>query len=323
MDLSVLIANRNGRALLRDCIESINRGTREISFEIVVIDNASSDGSREMLEWDFPAVQVVRSETALGYGASHNLGFRHSRGEYVLILNNDMIVGDGALDKMMRRARAGDRVGMVGCRLRNSDGSLQPSCGRDGTVLRTIADDVFPFRTPFERLGIREWMREWSHDRERFVEVIQGSCMLLPRSVFEAVGGFDESFHFFREEFDLCRRVRDAGYQVLFYPDAEIVHLGGQSMKSIPVDAMEYFFDSRYKYFKKHSGPIAACAVVASGFIGVVARLIAWEVRSRLRPGDVDHALRARGKYRHISAWFFGRPRPWFSSGNVGDSELC
>jgi hypothetical protein len=279
----------------------------------VVVDNGSTDGSRAMLRDEFPEVRVVANETPRGYGASHNQGFGASRGRYFLVLNNDMTVCDGALDAMIERMGRGDGIGLLGCRLRNPDGSVQVSCGRESSVLRMVADDLIPAAVPVEWLGLREWMREWGHDVEREVAVVQGSCMMLPRDVFESAGGFDEGFEFFREEYDLCRRVRMLGRRVLFFPDAEIVHFGGQTMKTIPLPAFQKFVESRYKYFAKYWGRGAARAVTCSAFVGAAIRWATWEAVGVLHLRSARLTSEKRALYRTIVPWFFNGVRPWFS----------
>jgi len=310
VDLTVSMANRNGKGFLRDCLDTIRAGTRRTSYEVIVIDNDSTDGSREMLRDEYPEVRVIANEIPRGYGASHNQGFEASRGHYFLILNNDMTVHDGALDAMVARIREDAAIGLLGCRLRNPDGTLQVSCGRESSVLRMMADDLLPARVPAERLGLREWMRDWAHDAERDVDVVQGSCMLLPREVFEEVGKFDESFEFFREEFDLCRRVKMSGRRVVFFPGAEIVHYGGQTMKTIPIPAYQTFFESRYKYFIKYRSRAAAAAVMCSAFVGISARLAAWSVMRAVR-GDEAEVRNKQKLYAAMVPWFFSAARPW------------
>ncbi len=309
VDLTISIANRNGKDFLRGVLDTIKAGTRTISYEVVVIDNASTDGSREMLRDEYPEVRLVLNETPRGYGASHNQGYEASVGRYFLILNNDMTVDDGALDAMVARIREDASIGLLGCRLRNPDGTLQTSCGREASILRMIADDFLPARVPVEKLGLREWMRDWAHDVERDVDVVQGSCMLLPREVFGEVGQFDESFEFFREEFDLCRRVKLSGRRVLFFPGAQIVHFGGQTMKTIPIPAYQTFFESRYKYFIKYSNKPAALAVMCSAFVGITARLAGWSVLRAVR-GD-GNARDKQKLYAAMVPWFFSSARPW------------
>lgn len=313
VDLTVSMANRNGKHFLRGCLDTIRAGTHRISYEIIVIDNASTDGSREMLRDEYPEVRVIENESPRGYGASHNQGYEASKGRYFLILNNDMTVDDGALDAMVARIREDASIGLLGCRLRNPDGSLQISCGRESSVLRMLADDLLPARVPAERLGLREWMRNWAHDVERDVDVVQGSCMLLPREVFGEVGQFDESFEFFREEFDLCRRVKLSGRRVVFFPGAQIVHFGGQTMKTIPIPAYQTFFESRYKYFVKYRSRAAAIVVTCSAFIGISARFAAWSALRAIR-GNAEGVRDKQQLYAAMVPWFFEPTRPWARS---------
>jgi GT2 family glycosyltransferase len=313
VDLSISIANRDRSDLLRDCIESIRKSTHRISYEIIVVDNASSDGSAAMLRERFPEVTVIESSEPRGYGASHNQGYAASRGRYFLILNNDMVVHDGAFDVMHERISRDDSIGLIGCRLRNPDGTLQISCARESTVSRTIASDLMPGVGLMETLGLREWMSSWAHDEERAVDVVQGSCMMLPRALIEQIGLFDEQFEFFREEFDLCRRVRLAGKKVWFTPAGEITHFGGQTMKSYRAEAQQTYFESRYKYFRKHFGRGRASIAAASAMTGTMLRFEAWTIASLL-PGARGKQARERARFfRGMARWFFGAARPWAS----------
>jgi len=311
VDLSISIANRDRKDLLKDCIDSIRSGTRVISYEIIVVDNGSSDGSVEMMRERFPEAKLIVNRVPRGYGASHNQAYAESTGRYFLVLNNDMIVHEGAMDIMHRRISRGDGVGLLGCRLLNPDGTLQTSCARESTLLRMIAADLAPGFLPLERIGLREWMSEWAHNTEREVDLVQGSCMMLPREVIENVGLFDEQFEFFREEFDLCRRVRLGGYKVLFTPEAQIVHFGGQTMKSYRAEAQQTYYESRYKYFRKHHGKGAASIVALSAFVGTIVRLAAWSLASVLPGGRGRKARQRLHFFAGMTHWFFAPARPW------------
>ncbi len=312
VDLTVSIANRNGREFLRGCIESIRSGTARVRYEVVVVDNASTDGSCEMLRSEFPEVRIVANETPRGYGASHNQAFAVSRGRYFLVLNNDMVVHAGAFDAMFERMERNDGIGVLGCRLHNPDGTLQASCSRESTLLRILVEDLAPQGPFLERLGLQQRMRSWAHDVECDINVVQGSCMFMPRGVFDAVGRFDEQFDFFREEHDLCRRVKASGWRVVFFPGATITHFGGQTMKKIPQAALQAGFDSRYKYFAKHNGPFAATVVLCSAFTGVVLRWLSREAISMLRLArDPKDARIQAAIYRGTVKWFFEPARPW------------
>jgi len=316
IDLTISIANRNGREFLRACLSSIRETTRHSRYEIVVVDNASTDGSLEMLREEFPEVLVVANETARGYGASHNQGFAAGQGRYFLVLNNDMIVLPCALDAMVARMDRSDDIGVLGCRLQNPNGTLQPSCSRESTILRILMDDFVPKPVPLERIGLRQRMRNWAHDTERDVHVVQGSCMCLPRRIFKDAGRFDEQFDFFREEFDLCRRVRLMGKRIVFFPGATIVHFGGQTMKRVSRLAYEMAFESRYRYFVKHHGRFSGAVVIVSAFLGVLTRLllliVVWMIPFvRNRKGLTADIVR----YKQTLNWFFEQHRPWMAAG--------
>jgi hypothetical protein len=310
-DVSISIAHRNGRDMLLDCIASIYESTHDVSFEIIVTDNCSTDDSVEAVRRHFPDTVLVVNGTPRGYGASHNQGFAASRGRAFLVLNNDMLVKDGAIDAMYRRLQRGDGAGLVGCRLLNRDGSMQVSCATHSSLWRVACSDILPEALRFEALGMHEWLENWTHDTERDVDVVQGSCMMLPRSIVDDIGLFDEQYAFFREEFDLCTRVREAGHRVVFTPDGEIVHFGGATMKTDLGQRYREVIESRYRYFRKHSGPMTALGVVASGYIGVLIRAVKNGLASLVPGGSrAQHAADAR-RYASMLPWFFESARPW------------
>ncbi len=317
IDLSISIVNRSGWGLLRQCIESIKASTHRISYQIIVVDNASTDGSPTLLRKCFPEITTIENSTPHGYGASHNQAMHLSGGRHFLALNNDVVVREGALDCMCELLDRSPQVGLLGCRLLTPDGGLQVSCAHESSILRILALDFVPTAIPLHRLRLREWMREWPHDRERRVDVVQGSCMLCRGELLRKLGGFDEQFEFFREEFDLCRRNRSAGYQVVFTPAAEIVHLGSQTVKLFRNELYAVFIESRYKYFLKHSGRLAAHTVVASAFGGILARLLVHAAVGAM-PGrrGAESAQKVR-LFASMLRWFFRPERPWRHSDRV------
>jgi GT2 family glycosyltransferase len=228
VDLSIIIVNWNSVEYVLDCIPSILRWTASVRFEVIVIDNASPKGNIDEIATRFPQVQLVRSKHNLGFAGANNLGFGISTGEYVLFLNPDTQLTEPAIDKLMAGVRSLSQPGIVGCRLMNTDGSVQTS-----SIMKfpRILTTVFQW----EPLMLR-WPKWWGiapllapQPGPAPVEAISGACMLVRRDVFEKIGGFDESYFMYSEDVDLCYEAARAGFVNYYIPDASIVHHGGKS----------------------------------------------------------------------------------------------
>lgn len=274
--LSISIVNTNNCSLVRDCLNSIYQNTTRTTFEIIVVDNASNDGSVEMIEREFPLVRLVKNVMRQGYGYSHNRGVEVSKGEFVLIFNEDMVVLPNALDLMFEKIKSNPQIGVVGCRLLNSDGSLQHSCFKFFTLWGEALEALIPYNLFFKKSKWRRQMMFWDHNQEREVDVVMGCCMLVPRKIFESAGKFDPHFFVYSEESDLCRRIKNLGYKVVFIPDAKIIHIGGQTSKTMSLKMNLVMAESKIKYVKKHHGELACLCARAIWGIGSLIRIIGW-----------------------------------------------
>jgi GT2 family glycosyltransferase len=226
-DLSVIIVSWNTRDELRACLESVRTGLRPISGEVIVVDNASADGSAEMVEESFPRVCLVRNAQNLGFAAGCNVGLDAASGRYVLLLNPDTIVLDDVLAATVRYLDEHPQVGALGCRVRNADGTLQPTCFRDPSVTNTFLGLTGLAKLRWPRSFGRERMTHWLRDSERDVDVVTGCYLATRREVVDDVGPLDSSYFFCGEESDWCRRMRMKGWVVRFAPIGDIIHLDG------------------------------------------------------------------------------------------------
>ena len=301
LDLSVVVVNWNTRDLLRDCLGSLFAETRDIDFEVFVVDNASEDGSVAMVEREFPSVRIVVNHKNLGFAAANNLALERARGRYVLLLNSDTIVLDGALQKTVRVADERPRAGVLGCRILNPDRSLQPSCFQDHrlsnlVLYMTHLRALFPASRVFgkERMG---W---WNHADERDVEVVTGAFMLVRKETIDEVGGLDEQFFMYCEETDWCRRIRQAGWKVLFTPEAQIVHLkGGSSQTS---EAMfRQIHGSILLYIRKHRARSYYFVCAATMGLAFALRIPAWVAVAAVQNGEARVRAQAQVS-RHARA---------------------
>jgi len=231
--LSVVVVNWNTQDLLRECLHSVRTHLPGASCETIVVDNASTDGSVEMVAREFPEVRLICNDQNLGFGRANNMGMAAARGHHFLLLNSDARLEDGRILGLLERFRD-PRVGILGPRLRYPDGRPQPSAFRFTTVPRLA----------FEELGLYKLMGRarrahvllggyWDHGREREVDWLKGACLLVRREVFEATGGFDPAIFLYGEEEEWSHRVKAAGWSLVYTPAAEVVHLGHGSQRHL------------------------------------------------------------------------------------------
>jgi N-acetylglucosaminyl-diphospho-decaprenol L-rhamnosyltransferase len=261
MDLSIIIINWNSARYLQACLKSLIGGIRDITFEVIVVDNASYDGCKEILDQQFPEVRFVQSEENLGFANGNNLGFLNSTGNTVLFLNPDTEIIGSAINKMYFNLQELSVAGMVGCKILNADGSLQTSCVQPyPTIINQMLEtDYLKQMFPQWKLWRMDALLADSIDYHS-VEVIPGTCMMIKRNIFAELGGFDKEFFMYTEDIDLCFRLKSIGYKAYYIHDAVIVHYGGKSSES---QSKNHFSDimiheSQLKYFIKHHGQFHA-----------------------------------------------------------------
>jgi hypothetical protein len=246
MDLTIIIVNWNTRELLRNCLESVETTVRTLSHEIIVVDNASTDGSVDMLRERFPAVKRIENSENLGFGAANNQALRVMTGRYVLLLNSDAVLTENAVSELFACMENHPEAAMACGQLLNADGSRQNSIASFPTLLTLMTNTplleyLFPRRFPSKR---------YSHSGVVEVDSGIGACLLVRRKAIDTVGMFDERYYFFFEETDWAFRMHRAGWKVLHVPAALIHHLQGQSIGRNVRSRIE-FYRSRYQFFRK------------------------------------------------------------------------
>ncbi len=257
MKLSIVVLCWNDLKVIADCLRSIYAATPSMDFEVIVSDNGSSDGSVDFVRQKYSQVRVIENGANLRFAKANNVGIRASRGEYVLILNPDTIIHDGTLDKMVMFADKHPESGAFGCRVVNADGSYQVSA-RPFPSLRSEWIVALCLR-PLGHLA--DWFLSdkyvgWEGESERQVDWVSGCFILVRGELLKRLEGFDERFFYYYEDIDLCRRIWEAGYPIIYTPEATIVHLGGQSTKKRFPD-LTFALDSqvtRYRYYHKYYG---------------------------------------------------------------------
>lgn len=254
-DLSLCIPTLNAKTLLRDCLQSIYANTRVITFEIIAVDNASQDGTVEMLQAEFPAVRLIVNDHNAGFSRPINQALRVSQGRYALLLNNDTIVRPDALDRLVQFADAHPEIGICGPKVLNRDGTLQKQCRRS---LATPWDLFCYFSGlaalfPKSRLFARYLVTYEDENKTHAVDAVSGSCMLIRRAVMDAIGLLDEQFFAYQEDADYCFRAKQAGWHVYYYPRAQIVHYASQGgSRADPYRSIIEWHRSYFIYYRKN-----------------------------------------------------------------------
>lgn len=253
MDVSIIIVNWNTEDYLRTCLRSVFDATEGIPFEVIVVDNASSDSSVAMVEREFPQVRLVANSDNKGFAAANNQGMARAKGRYILLLNSDTMVLDDVIAAALCYADAHEEAAVVGCRVLNADGSLQPTCFMYPSLLNMLLSSSYLYKLlPRSRFFGRERMTWWDRNDIRDVDVVTGCFMLVRREAIERVGRMDERFHMYGEETDWCYRFKQAGWRVVFTPAGQIVHYGGASSRQRPAEMTLQLRGSILLFLRKH-----------------------------------------------------------------------
>ncbi len=256
MKLSICLTYYNALEPLLECLESIAANPPGCEYEVIIVDDASSHPYGSAVAEIFPSARVIRNAVNLGFAGANNVAWEQSAGEHMLFLNSDTNVLPGALDELVGYLDAHPEAGAVGTMVLNTDGSFQPQCRRGrltpltGLTYSLRLDRMFPHhRTVAEYL-----MRYTDHNEVQPVRALSGCCMMFRRTVLEQHGGLDESLHQYGEDLDLCYRVGNAGWELVYDPQARIVHHGGQGGTNIRVvRSIYYFHRSLWLIFRRYN----------------------------------------------------------------------
>jgi GT2 family glycosyltransferase len=302
MDISIIIVNWNTRDLLHNCIESINKTINGISYEIIVVDNASEDGSVAMLRDMHPQVRLIQNAENRGFGAANNQAMHVMSGRYALLLNSDTVLKDNAVSELFVFMEAHSDTAMACGQLLNADGSKQNSIAGFPTLLTLLTnmpllESLFPKRYPSKRYHYRQPIE---------IDSGIGACLLVRKKAIDEVGMFDERYFFFFEETDWAHQMKKAGWKIFHVPTAFIYHLQGQSIGRDVRSRIE-FYRSRYQFFRKwKSRPyfILVSAVI------VIRLFINWLLTSAAMIVTLGMQKEMRDKwvvYSRLFLWHFHR----------------
>lgn len=261
MDLSIIIVNWNVKNLLEKCLKSVYEQTNDLSFEVIVVDNASSDGSVEMIKEKFPQVKLIVNKENKWFAGGNNQGLKIAQGDLILLLNPDTVVLDKAINKMVKIMREGGAdIGVLGSKLLNADMTVQPSCRRlpslsDQALILLKLHNFFPKLTPIKRY----YMADFRYDMNREVEQVMGASLMTRKIIIDKIGGLDADYGSIFEEVDFCTRVKNLHFnsekywKVYFTSDAEVIHYKGQSFRQRKIIANQMNFNyALLRYFRKY-----------------------------------------------------------------------
>lgn len=269
MDLSIIIVSYNTRKLLADCLTSVFTQTKDSNYEVIVVDNASTDGTIEAVEKRHEDIKILRNKKNLGFAKANNQGIRRAKGKYILLLNSDTKLVGNSLKKLVDFAKGKEKLGVVGPKLLNPDGTPQPS--------------VAPFFT-FPRVLV------WLMTRDKFVysspsnscqaDWVMGAALMVKKDVIKKVGLLDEKFFMYMEEVDWCYRIKKAGFEIWFYPEAKIYHLVRGSSPEGKQRAILGIYRGLIYFYQKHFGrqqlavlkSILLAKAVVAWLIGILSR---------------------------------------------------
>lgn len=309
MDLSIVVVSHNTRDLLDACLTALAQNSAAISCEVIVVDNASADGSPAMVRGRHPYVRVIEMGINAGFARGSNAGMRAAGGRYILLLNSDTLVLDQAPSQMLSFMEDHAEWAALGPLLLNTDGSIQPSCFAFTTVRDVLFESLgltalFPASRLFNRRGLGGFDRR----RVRQVDWVSGACLLVRRPVIEQIGLLDESFFMYGEELDWCYRMKQSGMPVAFFPGARVVHHGRASSIGARGLLAPRALAGRLRYFSKHHGPGAVLAVRACTVVGMALRLLALPLTQLLTMLPL-RTQRRRGRTGDLLQWYWGMLR--------------
>jgi hypothetical protein len=282
--LSVIIVSWNAKDYLVTCLHSLISELKEVDTEIIVVDNFSSDGSSDIVEKIFPAVKLIRNDKNLGFAKANNIGIKVSSGDYVCLMNSDIVVKKNCIHLLLEYMDSNANVGVVGPRTLNADGTLQRSCFSLPTVWNSLCR-VFALDTLFPKTHIfgSRLMTYWAHDEVRSVEAMNGCFLFVRREALNEVGVLDEGFFIYGEDLDWCKRFGDSGWGVVFYPQAEVVHYGGASSSNAPIRFYLEMNKADLQYWRKHKGLVGEMVYFVILFLHHALRVLGYAPLSLIK----------------------------------------
>lgn len=283
--VSIIILNWNTKLLLKNCLTSIHKYINTSNYEIIIVDNNSSDGSAEMVGKNFPDVLLIRNEDNLGFSKGNNIGAKQATKKNLLFLNSDtLFTPQTDIKYLLFIMESRHDIGLTSCQLLNNDGSVQKS----------VRNFPYPAGVFFQYIGLSKMLKNnaffnkylmlnWEHNRESFISQPSGAFLLISEELFLEIGGFEEKFFMYFDDVDLCKKVTLEGKKIFFTPKCKIIHFGGKSAEQI--EGTNFFERNKnlILYYKKYHSSIKVIIMKFLLFIAIIVRCIDWLIRSIFR----------------------------------------
>ena len=291
VDISVIIVSWNTAQLLLGCLRSLTCGANRHPIEIIVVDNASTDGSPEAVQREFPNVTLIQNEMNLGFAKANNIGIRKCTGRYICLINSDVVVTEGCLDRMCAYMEQHPSIAVLGPQILNSDSTIQLSCREFPTLWNSLyrvmaLDTIFPSWRLFGGL-----MRYWGHDTTRCVDVLSGCFWMVRRKTLNEVGLLDEEFFMYSEDVDYCKRCSQKGWEIVYFPGAKAVHYGEASSSHSPTRFSLEMLKANLQYWRKHHSRPAQVVFLGICLFHQIRRVIQGTVLYLLKPSEKKNIL--------------------------------
>lgn len=297
LDLSIIIVSWNVRDLLHQCLASIEDGRCGLALETIVVDSASTDDSADMVAAEFPAVRLVLQGTNVGFARGNNLGLGLSSGRYALLLNPDTQLLGSALPDMVTYMDSHPAVGAMGPQLQYPDGRVQSSRRRFPSVATAFFESTW-LQPAAPRSVLRHYyMTDCADDATCEADWVVGACLMVRREILDTVGPLDEGYFMYSEEMEWQRRMKDAGWKVVYFPQAKVVHHEGKSSQQVIAKRHVYFQRSKLRYFRQYHGRSAALLLRLFLLISY-----AWQMMLEAAKGAVGHKRSLR-RQRVAAYW--------------------
>jgi GT2 family glycosyltransferase len=324
VDVSIIIVSFNTREVLRESLQSVDREQANLRLEIFIVDNDSKDGSVEMVEAEFPQARVLRSHVNLGFGAANNVALELAQGRYIVLLNSDAFLLPDSLRLSVEHMEASPSAGLAGGRLVGRDMTLQPSARMFPGILSDFLVMTGLAHKYAQSKFFGRFDRTWADPLQPAeVDWVPGAFSIIRREALQKVGFFDPEFFLYSEEVDLCRRIQNAGYKIMYWPDILVIHIGGESsrqiktleMSSTGAQLVRWRMRSTLLYYRKHHG--------AAAWLAKMLELSLYHLTALRNSLSSDPARRERvARNRNLArlmhqAWADTRggrtspPRPW------------
>jgi GT2 family glycosyltransferase len=301
--ISIVIVSWNAKHLVQQTLISLQQSCSDLSTEVFVVDNASSDGTPDMVQQEFPDVRLIRCQRNLGFAKANNVAMRLARGKYVCLINSDVTVPPGCLQRMVGYMEQDCSIGMLGPKMLARDGTTGPSCMRRPTLsiwlvhalgLSSFCKNLSLHVTNGDSAGVQE------------VEVLNGWFWMVRRSALDQVGLLDEQFFMYGEDIDWCHRFWENGWKVVYFPQAAAVHYGAGSSSTMPVRFYVEMQRANLQYWKRHHNRISQFAYILILFLHQIARVLGYGAVFVLKPSvrsDVSDKIKRSAA---CLCWLFG-----------------